>query len=181
MRRMRRSGTASRPACQPIGRYTIKNDNTTFASRPSSTSRKHIYICPAGPFLARKQEALRRDCLILYVARDCTRYSLKPRCTTANVALSVAICMRTQLERMNSRFQTDPTLIRQRRCASEHPFGTIKRIITGARFLTRGLNKKPAQKQRSAYLPTISFARLISSVPPPSAQDLLEPSKRGSG
>jgi IS5 family transposase len=35
----------------------------------------------------------------------------------------------------------DPSLIRQRRCASEHPFGTIKRMTAGGRFLTRGLRK----------------------------------------
>ncbi len=49
------------------------------------------------------------------------------------------------LERMNSRFQADPSLIRQRRCASEHPFGTIKRMTAGGRFLTRGLNKARAE------------------------------------
>jgi Transposase DDE domain len=42
---------------------------------------------------------------------------------------------------MNARFQADPSLIRQRRCASEHPFGTIKRMTAGGRFLTRGLKK----------------------------------------
>jgi transposase len=42
---------------------------------------------------------------------------------------------------MNARFQADPSLICQRRCASEHPFGTIKRMTAGGRFLTRGLRK----------------------------------------
>jgi transposase len=42
---------------------------------------------------------------------------------------------------MITRFQADPNLIRQRRCASEHPFGTIKRMTAGGRFLTRGLRK----------------------------------------
>jgi transposase len=35
---------------------------------------------------------------------------------------------------MNARFQADPSLIRQRRCASEHPFGTIKRMTAGGRL-----------------------------------------------
>jgi transposase len=42
---------------------------------------------------------------------------------------------------MNARLRADPTLIRQRRCASEHPFGTIKRMTAGGRFLIRGLEK----------------------------------------
>jgi len=46
---------------------------------------------------------------------------------------------------MNARFQADPTLIRQRRCAAEHPFGTIKRMTAGERFLTRGIRKVSAE------------------------------------
>lgn len=45
------------------------------------------------------------------------------------------------LQRMNARLLADPNLIRERRCASEHPFGTIKRMTAGGRFLTRGLKK----------------------------------------
>ena len=41
----------------------------------------------------------------------------------------------------NARFQADPSLIHQRRCASEHPFGPIKRMTAGGRFLTRGPKK----------------------------------------
>jgi len=42
---------------------------------------------------------------------------------------------------MNARVKADPSLIPQRRCAVEHPFGTIKRMTAGGRFLTRGLKK----------------------------------------
>jgi len=103
------------------------------------------YICPAGHVLARKQEVLRRDRLILYAARDCTGCALKPRCTTAERRFVSRHLHEDALERMNSRFQADPSLIRQRRCASEHPFGTIKRMTAGGRFLTRGLNKARAE------------------------------------
>ena len=58
-----------------------------------------------------------------------------------SVALSAAHLHEDALERMNARFQADPSLIRQRRCASEHPFGTIKRMTAGGRFLTRGLKR----------------------------------------
>jgi transposase len=100
-----------------------------------------IYTCPAGHVLARKQEVLRRDLLILYAARDCTGCSLKPRCTTAKRRFVSRHLHEDALERMDARFHADPTLIRQRRCASEHLFGTIKRMTAGGRFLTRGLKK----------------------------------------
>jgi transposase len=39
---------------------------------------------------------------------------------------------------MSARVVADPGLMRQRRCSVEHPFGTMKRMMSG-RFLTRGL------------------------------------------
>jgi hypothetical protein len=56
------------------------------------------------------------------------------------------------LEQMNRRVKADPSLIRQRRRAAEHPFGTIKRMTAGGRFLTRGL-KKVAGEAALSVLP----------------------------
>jgi hypothetical protein len=111
-------------------------DRSAFAYQPQTDT----YICPAGHVLTRKQLS-RRDALILYAARDCTGCSLKPRCTTAERRIVSRHLHEEALERMNGRLQADPTLIRQRRCASEHPFGTIKRMTAGGRFLARGLQK----------------------------------------
>jgi hypothetical protein len=77
-----------------------------------------------------------RDALILSVASDYSDYALKPRCTTAKQRFVSRHVREDALERMNARFQADPTLIRKRRCASEHSFGTIKRMTAGGRFLT---------------------------------------------
>ena len=41
------------------------------------------------------------------------------------------------LNRMDAR--ATPELMATRRCAAEHPFGTIKRMMAGGRFLTRNL------------------------------------------
>jgi hypothetical protein len=43
------------------------------------------------------------------------------------------------LDRMEARIYADPSLMTIRRCTVEHPFGTIKRMSGGGRFLTRGL------------------------------------------
>jgi transposase len=61
---------------------------------------------------------LKRHCL--YVARDCAGCLLKPRFTTAERRFVSRHQQEDALERMNARFQADPSLIRQRRCASEH-------------------------------------------------------------
>ncbi len=46
---------------------------------------------------------------------------------------------------MNARIGADPDLMRQRRRAAEHPFGTIKRMTADGRFLNRGITKVKAE------------------------------------
>jgi transposase len=102
------------------------------------------YRCPAGHMLVRKQ-IMRRDNCVLYAAQDCSACALKPRCTTAPRRLLTRHFHEDALQRMNARVEADPGLMRQRRCAAEHPFGTIKRMTSGGRFLTRGLAKVKAE------------------------------------
>jgi transposase len=129
-------------ACAPANRGTNSRgdgalfDRSAFAYQPAAD----VYVCPAGRALARKQ-LMRRDSLILYAASDCSDCSLKPRCTTAKHRFVTRHLHEEALERMDARIKADPSLIRQRRCAAEHPFGTIKRMTAGGRFLTRGLKK----------------------------------------
>jgi transposase len=129
-------------ACVPTNRSIHSQGDGTLFGRSAFVYQPDAdtYICPAGHVLTRKQ-VMHRDRLILYAARDCAGCSLKPRCTTAARRFVSRHLHEDALERMNARFQADPTLIRQRRCASEHPFGTIKRMTAGGRFLSRSLKK----------------------------------------
>src|SRR5690606_26058196 len=102
------------------------------------------YRCPAGRTLVRKQ-IMRRDNCVLYAAHDCSECALKPRCTSAERRFLTRHFHEHALQRMNARIEADPGLMRQRRCAAEHPFGTIKRMTAGGRFLTRGLAKVRAE------------------------------------
>lgn len=115
-------------------------DRSAFVYRPDTDT----YRCPAGRTLVRKQ-IMRRDNCVLYAAQDCTACPLKPRCTTAERRLLTRHLQENALNRMNARVAADPGLMRQRRCAAEHPFGTIKRMTAGGRFLTRGLGKVKAE------------------------------------
>lgn len=129
-------------ACVPTNRSIHSQGDGTMFGRSAFVYQPEAdtYMCPAGHVLARKQ-AKRHDHLIVYAARDCAGCSLKSRCTTAERRFVSRHLHEDALERMNARFQADPTLVRRRRCASEHPFGTIKRMTAGGRFLTRGLKK----------------------------------------
>ena len=129
-------------ACAPTNRAINNQGDGSMFDRSDFVyqAETDAYACPAGRVLTRKQ-VMRRDALILYAASDCAGCSLKPRCTTAERRYVTRHLHEDALERMNARFQTDPSLVRQRRCASEHPFGTIKRMTAGGRFLTRGIKK----------------------------------------
>jgi transposase len=152
-------------ACAPTNR-SVNNqgdgtmfDRSAFVYRPEADS----YTCPAGHALTRKQ-VMRRDSLILYAAGNCARCSLKPRCTAAERRFITRHLHEDALERMNARFQADPSLARQRRCASEHPFGTIKRMTAGGRFLTRGLKKVSGEAALSVL--AYNIIRVINLVGP---------------
>jgi transposase len=125
-------------ACAPANRAVNNQadgklfDRTAFIYEPGTDS----YRCPAGRVLVRKQ-LHRKKRNVTYVSPDCSSCALKPRCTTAERRFLKRHLDEDALNRMTAR--ATPELMRQRRCAAEHPFGTIKRMTAGGRFLTRNL------------------------------------------
>jgi Transposase DDE domain/Transposase domain (DUF772) len=131
--------------CVPRNRSVNKQgagtlfDRSLFVYEPEAD----CYRCPAGQVLRRKSYS-QRDHSWTYQAKDCSGCALKERCTTAQQRSVSRHEHEEALERMDARVKADPGLLRARRCAAEHPFGTIKRMC-GARFLTRGLQKVKAE------------------------------------
>lgn len=62
---------------------------------------------------------------------------MKPQCTIAARRSVTRNLHEDAPNRMNQR--ASPDMMRRRRCAAEYPFGTIKRMMAGGRFLTRNL------------------------------------------
>ena len=108
-------------------------DRSAFSYEPDTDS----YRCPAGRSLLRKQ-LHRRKRNVTYVSPDCSGCAFKPRCTTAERRFIQRHLDEDALAQMDAR--ATPELMAKRRCAAEHPFGTIKRMMAGARFLTRNLS-----------------------------------------
>ena len=96
------------------------------------------FICPAGNALERRQ-VISKEHSVLYAAQaeDCAACPLKPECTTAPRRFVQRHLDEDALNRMNER--ATPDMMRKRRCAAEHPFATLKRMMAGGRFLTRNL------------------------------------------
>lgn len=94
------------------------------------------FTCPAGQVLSRIPRSHPQS--IFYLARDCRGCELKARCTTAKRRCVTRHVNEEALERMTARVASRPEMMQRRRCSVEHPFGTMKRMMTG-RFLTRGM------------------------------------------
>lgn len=100
--------------------------------------------CPAGQAM-RPSGRHNRGRAIRYRTTACKACSLKPRCTPGAQRVIHRLWDQGALDRMEARINADPSLMRIRRCTVEHPFGTIKRMSGGGRFLTRGLRKVKAE------------------------------------
>jgi transposase len=122
------------PANRAVNNQGDFFDRTAFIYEAQTDS----FRCPAGRTLTRKQ-VLTNKHSVLYMAQDCSDCALKPRCTSVERRFVQRHLHEDALQRMNARVKADPGLMRQRRCTAEHPFGTIKRMTAGGRFLTRGL------------------------------------------
>ena len=125
-------------ACVPAQR-TVNNqggetlfDRTAFVYDPGTDT----LICPDGRRLVRKQ-LQRKDRKVTYVSPDCSGCALKASCTTAAQRFVTRHLDEDARNRMAARATAE--MMRKRRCAVEHPFGTIKRMMAGGRFLTRNL------------------------------------------
>jgi transposase len=139
--------------CVPANRAVNNQGDGTLFDRSAFTwqPETNSYRCPAGRTLVRKQ-ILTHEHSVQYMAEDCSGCALKPRCTTGVRRTIQRHLHEDALKRMNARVEADPTLMRRRQCASEHPFGTIKRMTAGGRFLTRGLDKVIAEAALSVLV-----------------------------
>jgi transposase len=125
-------------ACVPVKRSVNNRGNGDEFDRSDFiyNADDDSFRCPAGRVLARTQRVHPQS--IFYVSRDCSGCALKSRCTTAMRRSVTRHVHEDALDRMTARVANHPELMRLRRCSVEHPFGTMKRMMTG-RFLTRGI------------------------------------------
>jgi transposase len=100
--------------------------------------------CPAGETL-RPSGKHTRNRAIRYRTSACKDCRLKSRCMPGVQRTIHRLFDQAALDRMEARIYADPSLMVTRRCTVEHPFGTIKRMSGGGRFLTRGLKAVKAE------------------------------------
>ncbi|MBI1404389.1 MAG: IS1182 family transposase [Porphyrobacter sp.] len=113
--------------------------------------------CPAGETL-RPSGKHTRNRAIRYRTSACKTCRLKERCTPGAQRTIHRLFDQGALDRMEARIYADPSLMVTRRCTVEHPFGTIKRMSGGGRFLTRGLRRVKAEAALSVLAYNILHA-----------------------
>jgi transposase len=98
------------------------------------------YRCPAGQTL-RCGKVSRTEKKKEYWTKACPDCPLKAQCTSARRRSVVRSFHEDARQAMHERAAADPKWMRLRRCAAEHPFGTMKWMMGRPRFLVRGLKK----------------------------------------
>lgn len=126
--------TAVVPSQQPVNPSGKLFDKSRFVYDPEHD----CYRCPAGEVL-RVVKTDRKVKVRYYGTSACAGCPLRPQCTKAKHRTVNRHFYADQVEAMNRRAEQSPELMAQRRCLSEHPFGTMKRLMGNGRFLVRGL------------------------------------------
>jgi transposase len=100
--------------------------------------------CPAGETLSLYKTSLTKQ-KTEYMSQACGACALKAQCTNAARRVIVRHFHEDAREAMHRRAVADPIWMKQRRETAEHPFGTMKWLMAGPRFLVRGLKKTKAE------------------------------------
>lgn len=102
------------------------------------------YRCPAGQMLKRVRTD-RRDQAHHYSTSACGMCALKAACTRGKQRSIKRHFYTEAHERMRERVAAQPHLRTLRSSVVEHPFGTLKHLMCGGRFLVRGMRKAAAE------------------------------------
>lgn len=132
--------TAVVPSQRPVNPCGKFFDKSRFIYEPE----QDCYRCPAGELL-RVYKTDTKAKVYYYSTPACERCPLRPQCTKAKRRSVNRHFYAAQVEAMNRRAEEKPELMAQRRCLSEHPFGTIKRMTDNGRLLMRGLTHVRAE------------------------------------
>ena len=100
-----------------------------------------------------------------YRTKACGGCPLKAQCTDKARRVVVRGFYEDAREAMHQRATDDPIWMKQRRETAEHPFGTMKWAMAGARFLVKGLTKAKAELALGVLSYNLKRATRILGVP----------------
>jgi transposase len=150
----------------PNGKQYFSRDRFSY-DRESDSWR-----CPAGATLhlfktSRTQKKKE------YRTTACSSCPLKGQCTKAARRVIVRDFYEDERDAMHQRAIADPIWMKHRRELAEHPFGTMKWLMAGPRFLVRGLKKARAELALGAL--SYNLKRVINILGVPALLQALAP------
>jgi transposase len=125
---------------------TVNPKGSEYFSRDrfSYDHESDTWRCPAGETLSLFKTSQTRQ-KKEYTSRACGACALKAQCTNAAQRVIVRHFYEDEREAMHRRAVADPIWMTRRRKTVEHPFGTMKWLMAGPRFLVKGLKKAKAE------------------------------------
>ncbi len=154
---------------------TVNPKGTEYFSRDrfSYDRESDSWRCPAGETL-RLYKTSRTKQKKEYTSRACGACVLKAQCTDTAQRVIVRHRYEDAREAMHQRAITDPIWMQRRRGAVEHPFGTMKWLMAGARFVVKGLQKAKAELALGVLC--YNLKRVINVLGAPALLGMLAPS-----
>ena len=152
----------------PRGAQYFSRDKFTYDVEDDS------WRCPAGETL-RLFKTSRTQKKKEYATKACGACPLKPQCTNTARRVIVRDFYEDAREAMSRRAIVDPTWLKRRLATVEHPFGTMKWLMAGPRFLVKGLKKAKAELALGVLCYNIK--RVINILGTPALLQALAPSR----
>ena len=151
----------------PRGKQYFSREEFTYDSASDS------WRCPAGATLDLYRIS-RTEKKKEYTSAACSNCPLKPQCTNAARRTIVRNFYEDAREAMHHRAVSDPIWMKHRREIAEHPFGTMKWLMAGPRFLLRGLRKAKAELALGVL--SYNLKRVVNILGVPALLEALQPS-----
>jgi transposase len=121
---------------------TVNPKGSEYFSRDrfSYEHESDTWRCPAGETLSLFKTSRTKQ-KKEYTSRACGSCPLKAQCTNTARRVIVRHFYEDGRQAMHQRAVADPIWMKRRRETVEHPFGTMKWLMAGPRFLVKGLKK----------------------------------------
>lgn len=149
----------------PKGSQYFSRDRFSY-ERESDT-----WCCPAGETLTLYKTSHTQQ-KKEYTSRACGACPLKAQCTDTGRRVIVRHLYEDAREAMHQRAIADPVWMQRRRGMVEHPFGTMKWLMAGPRFLVKGLQK--AKAELALGILSYNLKRVINILGVPALLEALE-------
>ncbi len=121
------------------------------------------YECPAGERLTyRATREQKGKILYYYYTTACHECPMKSKCTTASNRQVTRWEHEDVMERVEARLEDHPNMMKIRRAAVEHPFGTLKGWMGSTHFLTKTLGR--VSTEMSLHVLSYNMKRMINIV-----------------